>query len=138
LPRTQTPSPSPSLTKRPSTKLLPGRASAFTHSLGGKQSLAAANACGYAGPMKLSNHRIRSWLISAFWWTLIGAVPPLFLRPHSVARAVEIWIAIGGVGFLISVTVGAWWVDSGSRKRSRALIRRLHEQGILPPRASPK
>jgi hypothetical protein len=38
LPRTQTPSPSPSLTKRPSTKLLPGRASAFTHSLGGLQS----------------------------------------------------------------------------------------------------
>ena len=88
--------------------------------------------------MTTSRHIVREWLNSAFWWTLIGGTTLIVIQPRSLRGAAEIWTATTGVGFLASVTLGAWWVDSASRKRARALIKRLHEEGILPPRASSK
>jgi hypothetical protein len=84
--------------------------------------------------MKMSRHWVRERVNSAVWWTVIAGAVLVFHHPQGWLAAVPVALAIGFVGWVLSITIGAWWVETSSRRRAKAFVQRLHQDGVLPPR----
>lgn len=86
--------------------------------------------------MKVSRNWIRERVNSAKWWVVIAAAVLVFHHPQGWVAGIPLAAAIGFVGWLLSITLGAWWVETSSRRRAKAFVQRLHQTGALPPRDS--
>jgi hypothetical protein len=84
--------------------------------------------------MKVPRHWIRERVNSAKWWAVIAAAVLVFHHPQGWLAAIPLAAAVGFVGWLLSITIGAWWVETSSRRRAKAFVHRLHRTGVLPPR----
>ncbi len=83
--------------------------------------------------MKVSRDWIRERVNSAKWWAVIAATVLVLHHPQGWLAGIPLAAAIGFVGWLLSITLGAWWVETSSRRRAKAFVQRRHRTGALPP-----